>query len=110
MLPSSERTYDRYFDTGAFAIAPAYTLPNDSLTQPRLRDPGRRDFGMSFIRNHHFREHMNIQFRGEFFNMFNTPALSLGNGSSVTVNAAQLGKILSGTSPRNVQLGIRVVF
>ena len=53
---------------------------------------------------------MNIQFRGEFFNMFNTPALSLGNGSSVTVNAAQFGRILSGTSPRNVQLGIRVVF
>ena len=110
VLPASERTTDRYFDTSAFAIAPAYTLPNDSLTQPRLRDPGRRDFGVSFIRNHRFREHLNAQFRAEFFNMFNTPALSLGNGSSVTVNAPQFGRILIGGSPRNIQLGIRLVF
>ena len=110
VLPTDQRTTDRFFDTSAFAIAPAYTLPNDSLTQPRLRDPGRRDFGLSFIRNHKFREHWNAQFRGEFFNLFNTPFLSLGNGSSVTVNAPQFGKILSGTSPRNIQFGIRLVF
>lgn len=110
VLPASERTNDRYFDTSAFAIAPAYTMPNDSLTQPRLRDPGRRDFGVSFIRNHRFRESWNVQFRAEFFNLFNTPALSLGNTSSVTVNAPQFGRILIGTSPRNIQLGMRVVF
>lgn len=110
VLPSSERTADRYFDTSAFAIAPAYTLPNDTLNQNRLRDPGRRNFDVSFIRNQRFRENYNIQFRAEFYNLFNTPALSLGNGSSVTVNTPQFGRILIGTSPRNVQLGIRVVF
>ena len=50
------------------------------------------------------------QVRAEFYNLFNTPALSLGNGSSVTVNAPQFGKILIGTSPRNIQLGLRLVF
>ena len=40
----------------------------------------------------------------------NTPALNLGTGSSVTVNAPQFGKVLAGGSPREVQLGMRLVF
>jgi hypothetical protein len=110
VLPGSERTPDRWFDTSVFSIAPPYTIPNDSLTQPALRDPGRRNFDISFIRNQRFKEQFNVQFRAEFYNLFNTPALSLGNTSSVTVNAPQFGRILSGTSPRNIQLGLRVVF
>jgi hypothetical protein len=110
VLPAGERTTDRWFDTSAFVIAPPFTMPNDSLNQPRLRDPGRRDFNISFIRNQRFKERYNAQFRAEFFNLFNTPALSLGNGSSVTVNAPQFGKILTGTSPRNIQLGLRFLF
>ena len=85
-------------------------MPNDSLIQPRLRDPNRMNFDMSFIRNQPFRERFNVQFRAEFFNITNHPFLSLGTGSSVTVNTPQFGKILSGTSPREIQLGIRVIF
>ena len=85
-------------------------MPNDSLTQPQLRDPGRANFDVSIMRNHPFRERYNVQFRAEFYNLFNTPQLSLGNGSSVTVNAPQFGRILIGTNPRNIQLGLRLVF
>ena len=46
----------------------------------------------------------------QFYNLFNTPALSLGNTSSVTVNAPQFGRILIGTNPRNIQFGLRMVF
>ncbi len=110
VLPKGERTPDRWFDTTAFAVAPAFTIPNDSLTQPRLRDPGRRNFDMSFIRNQPFRERYNVQFRVECFNIFNHPFLSLGTGSSVTVNTPQFGKILTGTAPREIQFGLRLVF
>jgi hypothetical protein len=110
VLPSSERTGDRWFDTGAFSIAPPFTMPNDSLTQPRLRDPGRSNFDISLFRNQRFGERYNVQFRAEFYNIFNTPALSLGTGSSVTVNAPQFGRILNGTNPRNIQLGLRFLF
>lgn len=110
VLPSGERTTDRWFDTSAFAIAPPFTMPNDSLIQPRLRDPNRVNFDMSFIRNQPIRERFNVQFRAELFNIFNHPFLSLGTGSSVTVNTPQFGKILTGTSPREIQLGTRIVF
>ena len=110
VLPKDERTTDRWFDTTAFAIAAPFTLPNDSLNQPRLRDPGRSNFDLSFMRTQHFKERYQLQFRAEFYNMFYTPFLSLGSGSSVTVNAPQFGRILTGTSPRNIQLGLRFSF
>ncbi len=110
VLPKDQRTMDRYFDTTAFALAPPFTMPNDSITQPRLRDFGRRNFDMSMIRNQPFKERYNVQFRAEFFNVFNTPALALGSGSSVTVNTPQFGKVLAGASPREIQLGLRLVF
>jgi hypothetical protein len=110
VLSGSDRTTDRWFDTSAFSIAPAYTMPNDSLTQPSLRDPGRKNFDISLFRNQRIGERFNAQFRAEFYNMFNTPQLSLGNTSSVTVNAPQFGKVLIGTNPRNIQFGLRLIF
>jgi hypothetical protein len=85
-------------------------MPNDSLIQPRLRDPNRVNFDTSFIRNQPIRERFNVQFRAELFNIFNHPFLSLGTGSSVTVNTPQFGKILIGTNAREIQLGMRIVF
>jgi hypothetical protein len=38
-LPEGQ-TNNRWFDTTAFAAAPAYTIPTDSLTQPNVRGPG----------------------------------------------------------------------
>jgi hypothetical protein len=106
VLPSGQRSPDKYFNTSCFVAAPPFTIPSDSLNQPRLRDPGRRNFDMSFMRNQPFKERHNVQFRAQLFNFFNTPALSLGDGSSMTLNTPQFGKILIGTSPRTVQLGL----
>ena len=103
-------TTDQYFNTSCFAAAPAFTIPTDSITEPNLRDYGRANFDLSFIRTQTFKERYRIQLRGEFFNMFNHPVLSLGTGSSVTIGTPQFGKVLSGTGQRTVQLGVRVVF
>jgi len=110
VLPADERSTERWFDTGAFVAAPPFTMPTDSLMQPRLREPGRRNFDLSLIRNQPIAERHNVQFRAEFYNLFNTPALTLGTGTSSTLNTAQFGKILSGGSPRNIQLGLRIMF
>ena len=103
-------TTARYFNTSCFSAAPPFTLPTDSWTQPSLRDYGRKNFDMSFIRNQSIGERYKIQFRAEFFNIFNHPILSLGTGSSVTIGTPQFGQVLSGSSPRTVQLGVRILF
>ncbi|MGH9661435.1 MAG: carboxypeptidase regulatory-like domain-containing protein [Bryobacteraceae bacterium] len=110
VLPADQRTTQRYFDTTAFGQAPAFTMPTDSVTQPQLRNYGRRNWDFSFIRNQPIRERYTVQLRADITNFFNTPALSLGTGSSVTIGTPQYGQVLTGGSPRNIQMALRVTF
>lgn len=110
VLTGGQKTTDRYFDTARFAQAPAFTIPTDSLTQPQLRNYGRRNFDMAFIRNQPIGERYNVQLRADITNLYNTPALTLGTGASVTIGTPQFGRVLTGGSPRNIQLGLRFTF
>jgi len=105
-----EKNTSRYFNTAAFAQSPQFTIPTDSLTQPQLRNYGRRNFDIAFIRNQPFKERYNIQLRADITNFFNTPALSLGTGSSVTIGTPQFGQVLTGGGARNIQLALRFTF
>ncbi len=109
VLPGDQQTLDRWFDTTAFAAAPPFTLPNDSLSQPNLRGPGRVNFDMSLIKNTRFKERDNMQLRGEFFNIFNHPALE-ARGATTDQSNPQFGRIVLGGNPRNIQAGLRFVF
>ena len=102
---------NHWFDTTAFATAPAFTLPNDSLSQPDLREPRRINFDWSLIKNTKFMEKYNVQFRAEFYNLFNHSAL-LVNGTSTNVTNALFGQIVSSAagSERNIQFGLRFLF
>ncbi len=102
---------NHWFDTTAFATAAPFTIPNDSLTQPNLRGPRRINFDWSLIKNTRFREQYNVQFRAEFYNLFNHPAL-LATGPTTDVTNAQFGQIVQSApgSERNIQFGIRLVF
>jgi hypothetical protein len=110
VLPKDQRTTERYFDTSAFALAPAFTIPTDSLLQPRLRNYGRRNWDVALMRNQKIGERYNVQLRADISNMFNTPALNLGTGSSVTIGTPQFGQVLNGGSPRNIQMALRFTF
>ncbi len=110
VLSNASKNTERYFDTAAFAQSPAFTIPTDSLTQPQLRNYGRRNFDMAFIRNQPIKERYQVQFRADITNIFNTPALTLGTGSSVTIGTPQFGRVLAGGSPRNIQLALRFTF
>lgn len=107
VLPSGERTLERYFDTTAFAPAPTYSIGNDSRTQPRLRGPGIKSFDLSLNRSQPIGERMNLQFRAEFFGAFNTPQFGDPVGD---VTATNFGQVLSATGSRQIQLGLRLSF
>jgi hypothetical protein len=106
---SSGQTDNHWFNTAAFGPAAPFTIGTDSLTQPNLRGPRRVNSDFSLIKNSRFREKYNVQFRAEFYNIFNHPALA----APVTdVTNAQFGQIISsiGGSERNVQFGLRFLF
>ena len=105
----SGQSLNKWFDTSAFKAAAPYTVPTDSLSQPDLRGPGRKSFDMSFFKNTRIKERFNVQFRAEFFNLTNTPFFEARNATTEVTNPS-FGVILSGSQPRNVQFGIRVVF
>jgi hypothetical protein len=102
-------TKQRWFDTSAFVAAPAFTVPNDSLSQPDLRTPWRQAFNWSIIKNNPFRERFNLQFRFEMYNVFNAPQFDVRNQSTDLTNPL-FGQIIEGAGERNIQLGMRLVF
>jgi hypothetical protein len=108
VLPSGQ-SLDKWFDTTAFRAAAPFTVPTDSLSQPDLRGPGRKSFDMSVGKNTRVRERYNVQFRAEFFNLFNSPFFEARNQTTDVTNP-DFGRILQGANPRNIQFGIRVVF
>ncbi len=100
---------DKWFDTTSFKSAAPFTVPTDSLSQPDLRGPGRKSFDMSLFKNTRVRERFNVQFRAEMFNLFNSPFFEARNQTTDVTNP-DFGRVLSGSQPRNIQFGVRVVF
>jgi hypothetical protein len=101
-------TKTQWFDITAFRAAAPFTVPTDSLSQPDLRTPWRNAWNWSFFKNNPIKERYNVQFRAEFYNIFNTPQFDvLGNSTSVT--SPLFGQIVEGGGNRNIQFGIRVV-
>jgi hypothetical protein len=105
----SGQTLDRWFDTTAFRRAAPYTVPNDSLTQPNLRGPGRKSLDMSIFKNTRIKERYNVQFRAEAFNLTNSPFFE-ARGATTDVTNQDFGRIVTGLNPRNIQFGIRILF
>ncbi|MCC6537027.1 MAG: carboxypeptidase regulatory-like domain-containing protein [Bryobacterales bacterium] len=105
-------TKEKWFDTTAFRAARAFTVPTDSLSQPDLRTPWRQAVNWSVFKNNPITwgdRNINIQFRTEMYNVFNTPQFDV-RGASTDVSSALFGQITEGGGERNIQFGLRIVF
>ena len=75
-----------------------------------LLGPGQFNFDTSLIKNTRFKERQNVQFRAEFFNLFNHPQFANPGNLAVSTPAA-FGQITStSVSPRVVQLALKYSF
>ncbi len=106
-LPDEERSIDRWFDTGAFAAPPAFTYGNTPRTLPDVRGPGFASFDFSLAKNIAFTETVSLQFRSEFFNLFNRVNF---NQPDANFLSGTFGRILSAGEPRRVQFGLKLYF
>ena len=103
-LDAGLRTPAKYFDTSAFAIAPQFTIGNASRNP--VRGPAYRDLDLALVKHTRFTEKIDAEFRGEIFNLTNTPAFAQPNGS---FGSAAFGSITSTTTEqRVVQFALRL--
>lgn len=100
-----------WFDKGAF-VTPA--TGTDGLAPRNILDgPGFKNVNVAIFRNFLLHENMDLQFRGEFTNIFNM--VNLANPTA-TLSSANAGKITGattvngGSSMRQGQLGLRLTF
>ncbi|HEU0138347.1 MAG TPA: carboxypeptidase regulatory-like domain-containing protein [Bryobacteraceae bacterium] len=101
-----ERTVDRFFNTDAFAQADAFRW--GTAGRNTVIGPGINNWDFSVFKSFAIDEARRIQFRAEFFNLFNHAEFGFPGASFGT---AQFGRI-SGTSrdPRDIQLSLKFLW
>jgi hypothetical protein len=75
-----------------------------------------REFDMSFFKNFRFQEKFTLQFRGEFFNIFNHPNFGNPNSTYIpnadpnTTNFGSITSLAQGSNMRQTQFGLKFLF
>jgi hypothetical protein len=100
-----QRSPERWFNTGAFVVPPAGTFGNAGRNT--LDGPGYRSVNASLVKNTALSDTFNLQFRAEFFNLFNHPNFNLPDNF---LGSSSFGQISSARDPRHVQFGVKLLF
>lgn len=103
-LDPGQRRPAHFFNTAAFATAPQFTI--GSASRNPVRGPAYRNLDLALAKHTYLHGETAVEFRGEVFNIFNTPGFGQPNGS---FGAAAFGSITTTvTDPRVVQFAIRI--
>ncbi|MBK9168952.1 MAG: TonB-dependent receptor [Bryobacterales bacterium] len=103
-----QRWFDTSFNTAdaAWGIPQQFTFGNAGRNV--LTGPGRTNIDFSVFKDFSPSERWKLQFRGEFFNLFNTPQFNQPNATIGSPAAGTITSIVG--NPRQVQLGLRLAF
>ena len=105
-LARGERTPDRWFDPSAFGIPAPFTFGNSAANV--LFGPGLVNLDLTVARTFRVTEKISLDFRSEFFNLFNDAHFSFPN---TVVNTPQAGLISeTSSSARQIQFGLKLLF
>jgi hypothetical protein len=108
---STQSRLNGWFKTSCFTVPAAYTLGNESLTDPVLRGPGIANYNFALLKKTAITERFNLEFRGEIFNLFNRVQFGQPNNVITTAANPTTGFITAQINqPRLIQLALRVVF
>ena len=102
----SNPTVDKWFDPAAFATPAQFTYGNSGRNI--LYGPGRVNFDFSVFKEFRIIEGLKLQFRTEFFNLFNHTQFDLPNAAIGASNAGTITGIVG--TPRQIQFGLKLAF
>ena len=104
LIPSA-RSRLKWFETGAFALAPAGRA--GSATRGVIIGPGYQKWDMTLSKRFKLRESMDLQFRAEAYNVFNHTNFL---GLSTAFGGATFGQVTTTRDPRLVQFALKLGF
>ena len=103
---SSQSRITDWWNNACFTQPTQYAFGNESRTDPSLRFPGIANYDFALFKNTRVTERFGLQFRAEFFNIFNR--VQFGNPGN-TLGAATFGLVSSQyNNPRLVQFSMRL--
>lgn len=114
VLPKSERTFSRNFDTSVFQMPAQGTIGTTAKTA--IRGPGINNFDIALFKNFSIAERARLQFRWEAYNAFNHTQFSgLDTAARFDVNTRQqvntrFGEFTAARNPRQMQFALRFYF
>jgi len=106
LLPSGfQQSPNNWFNTSAVTVVP-YTFGN--LGRNTLRQDGLQNVDFGAFKQFRFSEKRNLEFRSEFFNLFNHPNFA---APGTAIGSPTFGEVLSTVGqPRVVQFGLKLNF
>ncbi|MBM3786565.1 MAG: hypothetical protein FJW30_19580 [Acidobacteria bacterium] len=104
----SNKTLRRWFDTAQFSQPRNFTLGTMGRVSSNLRADSAQNIDFSLFKTFAIRDRARVVFRAEAFNLANHPLFAAPGG---TVNTPLFGVVTAqANSPRQVQLGLKVIF
>jgi hypothetical protein len=102
---------NQWFNPAAFILPTMGTYGN--IGRGTLTGPGLADVDVSLFKNTAITEKTTLQFRAEFFNVLNRsnygpPNTTVFSGTAVSPSAGLI--TTTATNPRQVQLGLKLIF
>jgi hypothetical protein len=106
---SGPRTPQEWFNVSAFQRLNPVTQAGQFGNEGRnvVQGPGYQEWDFSVFKNFPIKESRNIQFRGEFFNLFNHPNFRLPVND---ISSPNFGQITEASPGRLVQLALKFMF
>jgi hypothetical protein len=108
------QTYSHWFNASCFTLEPVGTFGNTGRNT--LRGPGFFNTDISLSKDTKITERFKLQFRAEIFNIFNHENFGLPNTNVFSASGnynASAGTITgsnAGTTPRQIQFGLKLTF
>jgi hypothetical protein len=103
---------NEWFNTACFSAPADFTFGDESRTDPSLRGDGVKNFDFSIFKRTKFGpdERLGLEFRTEFFNLFNRTQFAPPNTSFGSATFGQVTSTYPGTNPRLIQFGLKFLF
>lgn len=112
VLPSDERSIERWFDASAFVAPPQFGFGNSGRNI--LYGPGTKQVDLSIFKSFRTTEKGRVEFRAEAFNAFNTPQFNNPNANIGFTGVARITSAGNPTvyqrTPRQIQLALKLYF